>query len=156
MTGMLVKNRGRKLAVVLVLILGLAAAFVLTRDRSVEAASPPRVDPQLTGAAVAEELGLEGETDLDSKVTCESGFIVHDDIRYCLDGATSDPAMRYVYAWQIAGYPATDARIQYASALVDLSEALESTDAEDPAIFDLQARVKELKEAVSQETRVQE
>lgn len=156
MTGTVAGGRGWKLAVSAGLILALVAAFILARDRSVDAASPHAVDPDLTGAEVADELGIKGEANPKADISCQTNVVVHEGVRYCMDGATSDAAQRIVLGWQIVGYSATDARYDYASAMLDLNKALETTDAEDPAIFELQARVKELKAAVAAEDRTQE
>lgn len=152
MTGILLRNGGWKLAGVGVLILVLTAGFMLTRDRSVEAAAPQKINPDLTGSAVVKELGIQGETDPEA-VTCDTDVVVHDGVHYCLDGVTSDPAQRLVIGWQIVGYPATDTRHDYAEAVIALYEALETTDAEDPSIYALQERVKQLKAAVAAETK---
>lgn len=108
----------------------------------------------LTGPAVAEVLGLRGEPDTKAELTCATTVAVAlNAVRYCLDGVTSDPAERMVIGWQIGGIPATPSRLPYARALVELVTALETTDADDPSLYQLENRVRELKAAAAQEMR---
>ena len=108
----------------------------------------------LIGPAVADELGLVGEPDTDADLPCD-GWVQADQyaVRYCLAPVSNDPAVQMVIGWQIAGLPRTATTLAYARARWELQELYETTDSEDPATWDLQEQVSDLRDAVSQERR---
>jgi hypothetical protein len=120
------------------------------------ASEPPvlRQIEGLTGSAVAESLSLEGHSNPQANFLCDTSIAVDQDgVAYCLDGVTDDPAVRMVVGWQVGGLPNTPSTLSYAQAVVELNAALQTHDAGDPTLYDLEARVKELKGAVAQERR---